>query len=366
MDSPSSDSDSPTPTAPLPSSEGYWRLAARRFGGRWTSRLSLGLLGALVAMALAAPLIVGTRPIICRYKGSVYFPFVAYYWKAAEPSFFHEDGFRGTYPRNLLEKDPESWAVWPLVYQDPYRRVYRGEWPDDPGNATRQAPSTRHLFGTDDRGRDVFARVVFGTQIALVVGMVSMAIAGLIGVLLGGMAGYLGGVVDHAVSRAIEVLMSIPTLVLVLALVAVVPRPTMWHLMVLIGVTRWEATARYTRGEFLRLRGSDFVLASRGLGASWPRIAFVHLLPNALAPVIVTLSFGVANAILIESALSFLGFGVAPPSPSWGSILASWMEQPSCWWLAVFPSLGLFLSVLTYNLLGDGLQEALDPRRAAS
>jgi peptide/nickel transport system permease protein len=189
-----------------------------------------------------------------------------------------------------------------------------------------------------------------------------MAIAGAIGVVLGSIAGYFGGVLDVLISRAIEVMMSIPTLVLVLALLAVVPNPGVGHLVLVIGLTRWESIARYTRGEFLRLRESDFVLAARGLGAPWYRIVLVHILPNALAPVLVTLSFGVANAILIESALSFLGFGVPPPTPSWGGILSEWLDRPECWWLAVFPGLAIFASVVTYNLIGDGLQEAIDPR----
>ena len=132
--------------------------------------------------------------------------------------------------------------------------------------------------------------------------------------------------------------MSIPTLVLILALLSIVERPGIYHLMAVMGLTRWESMARLTRGEFLRLKERDFVLAARALGAPWHRIVFRHILPNALAPALATLTFGIASAILIESALSFLGLGAPPPTPSWGRILASWRANDSCWWLAIFPA----------------------------
>jgi peptide/nickel transport system permease protein len=241
--------------------------------------------------------------------------------------------------------------------------VNRGEWEGDPGNRPREAPSGRHIFGTDEQGRDVFARVIYGTRIALLVGFVSMGIAGAIGIVLGALAGYFGGWTDTLISRLIELMMSIPTLVLILALISVIEHPGIFHLMAVIGLTRWESIARYTRGEFLRLKESDFVLAARALGSAWPRIVFRHILPNALAPAFVTMTFGIANAILIESALSFLGFGAPPPTPSWGSVLRGWQGDQDLWWLAVFPGSMVFLTVLAYNVIGDGLQEASDPRR---
>ena len=190
-----------------------------------------------------------------------------------------------------------------------------------------------------------------------------MAVAGAVGVTLGALAGYFGGRTDMVISRLIELVMSLPTIILILALFAVVGQPGVLFLTVVIGLTRWESIARYTRGEVLRLKESDYVLAARGLGASRPRIIFRHILPTALAPVVVTLSFGIASAILIESALSLLGVGVRPPTPSWGRILGDWLEHQACWWLAVFPGLAIFVSVFTYNLIGDGLQEAMAPRR---
>jgi peptide/nickel transport system permease protein len=350
-------------SGPAKASPGFWRESWRRFRRDRIALAALAGVALLAVAALAAPLLAGTRPIVCRYKGEIYFPFLAYYRESWENPVFARDGFRKVYPVNLKKKDPESWAVWPLVYQDPEDRVRRGDREGDPGNSPREAPSSRHPFGTDEQGRDVFARVLYGTRIALLVGFVSMGIAGAIGIVLGALAGYFGGWIDIGISRVIELMMAVPTLVLILALMSVIERPGIFHLMAVIGLTRWESIARYTRGEFLRLKESDFVLAARALGAAWPRIVFRHILPNALAPVFVTMTFGIANAILIESALSFLGFGAPPPTPSWGSILRGWQGDRGLWWLAVFPGSMVFITVLAYNVIGDGLQDATDPRR---
>jgi peptide/nickel transport system permease protein len=156
--------------------------------------------------------------------------------------------------------------------------------------------------------------------------------------------------------------MCIPALVLILALIAVLENPTIWHLMMVIGATSWTGIARLTRAEFLKLRNTEFVTAARGLGAGPLRIMFRHMLPNALAPVLVPISFGIAAAILIESGLSFLGFGAPPPNPSWGTLLNAGRSNLQMWWLILFPGLAIFFTVLAYNLIGEGLQEATDPR----
>jgi peptide/nickel transport system permease protein len=163
-------------------------------------------------------------------------------------------------------------------------------------------------------------------------------------------------------SRLTEVVMCIPTLVLILALVAVVEKPTIWKTMAIIGATGWTGIARLTRAEFLRLKESEFVMAARATGAGPLRIMLRHILPNALAPVLVPITFGIASAILIEGSLSFLGFGPPPPTASWGSILNSARSNLQLWWLVVFPGTGIFLTVLAYNLVGEALQEVTDPR----
>ena len=324
--------------------------------------LALGFVLLLIVVALFAPAIAGTKPIVCHYKGSLYFPALGYWNPAWENPVFLRDRFQKRYPEHLSEKDPSSWAIYPLVFQDPFRRTRDGEWPDRPGNRTSAPPNRRNWFGTDEIGVDVFAQMVHGTQVALLVGFVSMGITAVIGIALGALGGYFGGWVDIILSRITEVVMCVPTLVLILALVALVEKPTIWHTMAIIGLTSWTGIARLTRGEFLKLKEMEYVVAARALGASWPRIVFLHILRNALAPVLVPITFGIASAILIESGLSFLGFGAPPPNPSWGTLLSAGRNNTALWWLLFFPGMAIFLTVLAYNLIGEGLQEATDPR----
>ncbi|MGA0038514.1 MAG: ABC transporter permease [Pirellulales bacterium] len=345
-------------------SRGFWSEAWKRFRGRKLSMAALGFVLFLVVVATFAPAIAGTKPVVCRYKGTIYFPCLGYFDRTLEPVIFSKDRFRGTYPANLAEKDPESWAIWPLVFQDPYRAVRENEWPGLPANPARDQgkPNERNLFGTDQYGVDVFAKMVHGTTVALLVGFVSMGLAGTIGITVGATAGYFGGWVDMIASRLIEVVMCIPTLVLILALVAIVEQPSIWKTMAIIGLTGWTGIARLSRAEFLRLRSSEFVMAARASGAGPVRIMLKHILPNALAPVLVPITFGIASSILIETSLSFLGFGPPPPSVSWGSLLNDARSNLQMWWLVVFPGAAIFLTVLSYNLVGEGLQEATDPR----
>ncbi len=229
-------------------------------------------------------------------------------------------------------------------------------------DAVLKSPSTLHWFGTDEEGRDVFARMIFGTRISLTVGFIAVGIYIVIGVILGALAGYFGGWVDIVISRLIEVMICFPTFFLILAVLAFIGR-SLTNIMIVIGLTSWPGIARLVRGEFLRIRNQDFVLASKISGASSMRIIFKHILPNSLAPVLVSATFGVASAILIESSLSFIGFGVQPPTPTWGEILSQSRDFIDiAWWLAVFPGVAIFLSITAYNLVGEGLQKALNPK----
>ncbi len=348
--------------ATAPASVGFWGEAWRRFRRRPIAMVALGYVVVLFIAAIFSPAIVGTKPLVCKYKGNIYFPAMGYFNRSWENSIFTTDRFRNKYKQKLAEKDPDSWAVWPLIFQDPDRRVRDGEWPGQPENPTRDEghPSWQNLFGTNRQGIDVFAQIIHGARSALLVGFVSMGIASVIGITLGGLAGYFGGWIDILLSRLIEVVMCVPQLVLILALIAVLSKPTIWHVMAVLGFTNWTGIARLTRGEFLRLRESDFVTAARAAGASWHRIMFRHVFRNAMAPVLVPISFGVAAAILIESALSFLGFGTS--ETSWGDLISDGRSNLSMWWLIVFPGTAIFLTVLAYNLIGEGLQEATDPR----
>jgi peptide/nickel transport system permease protein len=354
----------PADATPQRAARGFWREAWLRFRRRKLAMTALAFVVFLSLVAVFAPAIVGTKPVICYYKGSYYFPCLGYFNKEWENPIFTTDRFRLVYSENLQKKDPESWAVWPLVYQDFGRRVRDGEWPGQPENPTgdKGVPSRYNLFGTDQRGFDVFAQMVHGTTIALLVGFVSMGIAAVIGITLGAMAGYLGGAADMLLSRLIEVVQCVPTLILILAAIALIENPNVWHMMVIIGLTGWTSIARLARAEFLKLKQMDFVTAAEALGAGRMRIMFRHILPNALAPVLVPITFGIASAILIETSLSFLGFGSPPPNPSWGSVLESGRRNLEMWWLIVFPGGAIFLAVLAYNLIGEGLQEATDPR----
>jgi len=344
---------------------GYWRETWRYFRRRKLSVAALVFVIFLCLVALFAPFIAGTKPIVCKYKGEIYFPCLGYYSRSWENPIFLKDRFRDVYTTSLKSKDPESWAIWPLVYQDPYRRVKAGEWPEQPENpyGTNGRPSRTNWFGTNQQGFDVFTQMVHGTQIALSVGFISMAIAASIGITLGALAGYFGGWADMLVSRLIEVFMCIPTLVLILAIVAMLDHVSNYHLMAIVGITGWTGIARLARAEFMKLKELEFVSAARAMGAGPLRIMFRHLLRNALAPVLVPITFGIADAILIESGLSYLGFGASPPNPSWGTLLHSGrLAIEQMWWLILFPGLAIFLTVLAYNLIGEGLQEATDPR----
>lgn len=223
-------------------------------------------------------------------------------------------------------------------------------------------PSTKHLFGTDDLGRDVFLRMLYGARISLLVGFVAVGISTLLGILVGALAGFYGGWVDALVMRFVDIMLCFPTFFLILAVIAFLD-PSIWNIMIVIGMTSWMGVARLVRAEFLSLREREFVLAARALGASDLRLMVRHMLPNALSPVLVSATLGIAGAILTESALSFLGIGVQPPTPSWGNMLIAGKQTLGyAWWLSVFPGLAILITVLGYNLLGEGVRDALDPR----
>lgn len=224
------------------------------------------------------------------------------------------------------------------------------------------APSQLHLMGTDGLGRDVFSRMLYGARISLMVGFVAVGIATLIGIVLGAIAGFYRGWVDTVIMRTVDVMLSIPTFFLILAVIAFLS-PSIWNIMIVIGLTSWMGVTRLVRAEFLSLRNREFVLAAQALGAKDLRLIFGHLLPNSLTPIIVSSILGIASAVLVESGLSFLGLGVQAPQASWGNILTDGKEYIQfAWWLSLFPGLAILLTVLGYNLLGDGLRDAYNPR----
>jgi peptide/nickel transport system permease protein len=225
-----------------------------------------------------------------------------------------------------------------------------------------QSPNWAFPLGTDDLGRDVLARIFYGARISLLVGFVAVGISTLIGIVLGALAGYYGRWIDALIMRFVDIMLCFPSFFLILAVIAFL-EPSIWNIMIIIGLTSWMGVARLVRAEFLSLRERDFVLAARALGARDSRIIFRHILPNAVSPVLVSATLGVAGAILTESALSFLGIGVQPPTPSWGNMLIAGKQTlGTAWWLSAFPGLAILVTVLGYNLLGEGIRDALDPR----
>jgi peptide/nickel transport system permease protein len=234
--------------------------------------------------------------------------------------------------------------------------------PDEIVESETLPPSFKHLFGTDDLGRDIFSRALYGARISLSVGLIAVSISILIGTLMGACAGYFGGATDGIIMRFVDVMLSFPSIFLILA-IQVMLTPSIYNVMLVIGLTSWMGVARLVRGEYLKIRELSYVEAARSIGCSNFRIIFKHILPNAQTPIVVAATLGMAGAILTESALSFLGLGVQPPMPSWGNMLMdaqAYMRDAA--WMAIIPGLLILMAVLSLYFVGEGLRETLDVR----
>lgn len=278
-------------------------------------------------------------------------------------------------PRRMRPLSPPTWldrygmlALGLLLVGGMSLAAILAPWiaPADPNaihvDAMLLKPCAGHPLGTDALGRDVFARILYGGRVSLWVGFVAVGISTAIGLFLGLVAGYFGGLTDELVMRLVDVMLCFPSFFLILAVIAFL-EPSLMNIMAVIGLTSWMGVARLVRAETLALRGRDFVLAARVAGAGPARIIARHILPNAVAPVLVSATLGVAGAILTESSLSFLGLGVQPPDASWGNMLMDGKEVLEVApWLSVFPGLAILFTVLGYNLLGESLRDILDPR----
>ncbi len=330
----------------------YWRMVGYHFKKRKLAVLGLWVTLLLFFVAFFAPLLSNDKPIVFYYQGKIYFPVFSGADKVG-PFVWRDVKNKAPFIFQHLAGKEEAIAIWPLVKYSPteYNLLEYLSPPDG-----------RHWFGTDDSGRDVLSRMIYGARVSLSVGFIAVGIAMIIGILLGALGGYFGGWTDIVVSRAIEIMLTIPTFFLIIAIIAFLP-PSIYNIMVVIGLTGWTGFARFVRAEFLKLKQLDFITALRALGASNSRIIFLHMLPNAMAPVLVSAVFGIAGAILTESSLSFLGFGVPPPTPSWGDILSQSRDYIEfAWWLTVFPGFAIFMSITAYNLVGEGLRDAMDPK----
>lgn len=225
-------------------------------------------------------------------------------------------------------------------------------------------PSNEHILGTDDLGRDVFARLLYGGRVSLMVGIMSTIIQLFIGVFLGSIAGYYGGFIDHMVMRFVDIIMCFPFFVVAIS-IASITGPSLWNLIIIISLLTWTSIARIVRAEILSLKEREFIEAARALGLNGIEIIIKHLLPNTLSPILVAATLSIADGILIEAALSFLGMGVRPPMASWGNMLSAAQSMRSLqfeWWLWLPPGLMVFSTVFSINFLGDGLRDALDPK----
>jgi peptide/nickel transport system permease protein len=328
-------------------SEGLWSDVWKRFKRNPIALAGLYVVCFLGLIALFADFLANDKPYYLEYRGKIYAPILRSYIV---------DLNLGQWPAELLNVDFKKLegakTVFPPV---PYR----------PSNIhllePLEPPSAKHWIGTDKLGRDVMAGMIHGSRISLSIGFVAVGIAVLIGVVLGAVAGYFGAWVDLFISRFFEVMLSIPTFFLLITIAALLP-PSIFLTMAIIGLTSWVGIARFTRNEFLKIRSLDYVTSAVALGVSDRKIMFKHILPNALAPVIVAVVLGIAGAILVESSLSFLGIGVPAELVTWGSILHEASTTTFAWWLAVFPGFAIFITVLAYYLVGEGLREVLDPR----
>ncbi|HWO43487.1 MAG TPA: ABC transporter permease [Candidatus Eisenbacteria bacterium] len=326
---------------------GLWYGVWKQFRRNRIALAGFYVVAALALVALLADFLANDKPYYLVYRNERYFPIFRSYLVSAGLA---------QWPAELVNVDFKKLegakAIFPPV---PYR----------PSSidllAPLEPPSKRHWFGTDRLGRDVMAGMIHGSRISLSIGFVAVGIAVVIGVILGALAGYFGSWADIAISRLFEIMLSIPTFFLLIT-VAAIFRPSIFLTMAIIGLTSWVGIARFTRSEFLRIRSLDYVTAAVAIGVSNRKIMFQHILPNALAPVIVSVVLGIAGAILVESSLSFLGIGVPAELVTWGSILNEASGATFAWWLAVFPGGAIFITVLAYYLVGEGLREVLDPR----
>ena len=311
----------------------------KRFRRSKLATLALFYVMAMTLIALFAPLLANRKPLVARTPAGMSFPALRDYW-TDDPDIDAPAGETTTVLRAPVAFSPNSIELAQRL----------------------SPPQGAHVLGTDDLGRDVLARLIHGARVSLTVGFMATAISVIVGSFLGALAGYYGRGVDWVVSRLIEVVLCFPFLFLVLGIVALF-RPSMYTIMIALGLTSWTNEARYVRGEFLRIRDIEYAQAARASGAQDARIIFHHLLPNALAPVLVSASFGVAVAILTESALSFLGLGVPLPTSSWGSMLSAARDHIEyAWWLVLFPGVAIFTTVAAFNIIGERVRDALDPR----
>lgn len=303
----------------------------------------------LILGTFASPFIANSKPLIVKYQGETYFPIFKNY--DAE-KFGITDSLTIDY--RTLKHGPGDFSIWPPIQWDPFES-------NDKVDSYPSAPSEVNLFGTDDRGRDVLTRLLYGFQYSISYAVAVWFISLIIGTALGGTMGYFGGKVDFVGQRIVEVLSTVPQFFLLIILISIFS-PSLFMLIAISCIFSWIGISYYIRGEFLKNRNREFVEAARSLGASNFKIIFKHILPNSLTPIITFAPFTIAAEIVGLAALDYLGFGLQVPTPSWGELLAQAQKNYTiAWWLAFYPSLALFVVLTLLNLIGQGVRDAMDP-----
>ena len=332
--------------------ESYSHLVKRQFKKNKLAVASVYVIIFLIVMAVLADFIAYSKPLYVIYKGDTYIPIVKDYlvqlgFTKWDPPELYNVNWKSLDDAGQLES-----VIWTPI---PY-----GPNEIDLGSRL-QGPGGDHYLGTDGIGRDLLAGLIHGSRISLSVGIVAAGIAVIVGVLLGSLAGYYGGKVDLIISRFIEIMLNFPLFFIIIVIVAIYGSSIL-YVMLIIGLTTWTTEARLIRGEILKVRNMEYILAANSVGLPNKRIIFRHVLPNSIAPVFVSGAFAIAAAILLEATLSFFGMGVSATMVTWGSLVNEGRTNPAAWWLAIFPGLMIFIAVVSYNLIGEGLRDALDPR----
>ena len=313
--------------------------------------ISLWLIFFCCFFSFTAEFWANSKPIVISYKGEMYFPIFKQY---SAKEFGITDSLFVDYKK--LELAEEDWTLWPIVRWDPYQSNKEVEQYPAP-------PSSVNWMGTDDRGRDVFTRLLYGFRYSIAFAIFVWIITFIVGVLLGSLQGYMGGKMDLYMQRITEVLSTVPQLFLLIILIAVF-QPSLALLIVIYSLFGWIPISYYMRAEFLKNRKKEYIEAARSIGAGHRRIFFKHILPNSLAPIITFSPFAIVANISALAALDYLGFGLTPPTPSWGELLAQAQNNFTIgWWLALFPSLALFSALTFFSLVGEGIRDAMDPHQ---
>ncbi|MEK6796719.1 MAG: ABC transporter permease [Spirochaetota bacterium] len=320
-------------------SHSFIRIVFDRYRRSVSGMFALVMVAAFILLAVFAPIIANDRPIFLAADGKLYVPAL----------IKHRD-LSGVNDIRTYVKEHSGFAIFPPLSISPYTTDL---------SMRLMPPSLNHPLGTDELGRDVFARMIHGMTVSLSVGIVATFLSIVLGVFFGALAGYFGGWVDAVISRMIEVIICFPRFFIFLAIIAMF-KPDIILVMLVIGFFDWPGIARLVRGEVLAIKKMEYVEAARVIGAGDASIILRHILPNAITPVLVTLAFGIAGAILAEASLSFLGMGVQPPLASWGQIMEKAQNDLSNWWLFTFPGMAIFYTTIAFTMMGEALRNALD------